>query len=116
MLTFPQDDESIDFIDELGRSKPTRRSRIPKILGVRSGGFSHVSRLTRTLQGEKVIFFYNDDGKLAAGPESQIPPHLLPEDPDEYVTKFLLQQNLPIIFHLTQPRRNLCAISNRPHI
>ena len=86
MLTFPQDDELIDFIDELGRSKPTRRSRIPKILGVCSGGFSPVRCLTRTLQGEKVIFFYNDDGKLAAGPESQIPPHLLPEDPDEYVT------------------------------
>ena len=38
-----------------------------------------------SLQGEKVIFFYDDDGKLAAGPESQIPSHLLPEDPDEYV-------------------------------
>lgn len=36
-------------------------------------------------QGEKIIFFYDDDGKLAAGPGSQIPPHLLPEDPDEYV-------------------------------
>ena len=38
---------------------------------------------TGTSQGEKVIFFYDDDGKLAAGPESQIPSHLLPEDPDE---------------------------------
>ena len=33
-LTFPQDDELIDFIDELGRSKPMRRSKIPKSLGV----------------------------------------------------------------------------------
>jgi len=41
-------------------------------------------------QGEKVIFFYDDDGKLAAGPESQIPPHLLPEDPDEYVASTFL--------------------------
>lgn len=41
--------------------------------------------LTGTSQDEKVIFFYDDDGKLAAGAESQIPPHLLPEDPDEYV-------------------------------
>ena len=46
------------------------------------------------MQGEKVIFFYDDDGKLAAGPESQIPPHLLPEDPEEYVINafFLLVQ------------------------
>jgi hypothetical protein len=41
--------------------------------------------LTGTSQEEKVIFFYDDDGKLAAGPGSQIPPHLLPEDPDECV-------------------------------
>lgn len=34
-LTFLQDDELIDFIDELGRSKPMRRSKVPKILGVR---------------------------------------------------------------------------------
>jgi hypothetical protein len=34
-LTFPQDDEFIDFIDELGRSKPMPRSKIPKSLGVR---------------------------------------------------------------------------------
>jgi len=33
-LTFPQDDEFIEFIDELGRSKPMRRSKIPKFLGV----------------------------------------------------------------------------------
>ncbi|KAF9649826.1 hypothetical protein BDM02DRAFT_3113047 [Thelephora ganbajun] len=61
-----EDDRLIDFIDELGRSKPTRRSKVPKLLG-----------------GEKVIFFYDDDGKLAAGPESQIPQHLVPEDPDD---------------------------------
>jgi len=33
-LTFLQDDELIDFIDELGRSKPMRRSKIPESLGV----------------------------------------------------------------------------------
>ena len=33
-LTFLQDDELIDFIDELGRSKPMHRSRIPESLGV----------------------------------------------------------------------------------
>lgn len=42
-------------------------------------------RLTRGSQGEKVVFFYDDNGKLAAGPQSQIPSHLLPEDPEEYV-------------------------------
>ena len=34
-LTFLQDDELIDFIDELGRSKPMRRSKVPKFLSVR---------------------------------------------------------------------------------
>ena len=34
MLTFFQDDPLIDFIDELGRSKPMRRSKVPKLLGV----------------------------------------------------------------------------------
>lgn len=33
-LIFPQDDTLIDFIDELGRSKPMRRSKVPKLLGV----------------------------------------------------------------------------------
>lgn len=35
-LNSSQDDELIDFIDELGRSKPMRRSKVPKSLGVSS--------------------------------------------------------------------------------
>ena len=62
-------------------------------------------RLTRTPQGEKVFFFYDDDGKLAAGPESQIPSHLLPEDPDEYATILLV-----FFFHpLTNPALRFCS-------
>jgi len=34
-LNFVQDDELIDFVDELGRSKPMRRSKVPRFLGVR---------------------------------------------------------------------------------
>jgi len=48
VLTFFQDDPFIDFIDELGRSKPMRRSKIPKLLGV---GRSQILSLLRSLTG-----------------------------------------------------------------
>lgn len=65
------------------------RGRLPRV--------SHSSDVDDSSQGEKVIFFYDDDGKPAAGPESQIPSHLLPEDPEEYVAiRYVAYRLIPL--------------------
>jgi len=56
VLTFFQDDPLIDFIDELGRSKPMRRSKVPNLLGV--------SRQIDSWLGSLIDFFTGREGYL----------------------------------------------------